>query len=96
MANDNGKYSLPRIVFSHKSLLHRLQISFLEIEVCSSNYLSTLVSGHPIDNLWRVGSEESAVVSVQRFAVFAREDPDVGESTVADVLQVFFETSERR
>src|SRR5262249_19744627 len=82
---------LIRIVFSDVPLFQKLQIPLFEIEVRPGNHLLASIRCYPIDNLWRIGAEEDAVARLQRFPIFACEDPDVSVLAVADVLEILFE-----
>src|SRR6266850_4327961 len=87
---------LPRVVLRHKPLLQQAQVSLFKIEVCPGDYFFSVIRCHPIDNLRCICSEISSIVLIQRLAVFSRENPNISKLTVADVLEVFFETSQGR
>ena len=58
------------VVFGYEPFLERFQVALFEIEVRPGDYFSPFIGSYPIDNLWRVGSEKSAVVFIERLAVF--------------------------
>ena len=77
-------------ILRHEPFSQQFEISFFEVKVRPADHFLAFFGYDPIDYLRCVGAQEIAVLFVERFAVFAGENPDVSEAAVADVLEVFF------
>jgi hypothetical protein len=85
--------SLSRVILNHETLPELWQVALLEIEVCSRDDAFAVVGGYPVNNLWRIRAQVCRVIFVERVAILFRENPNMGELTVTNELEV---TLERR